>query len=361
MPSEQQPILTDRQRHILEAIVEHYIATAEPVASKALVALYGLGVSSATVRNVMSELDAMGYLDQPHTSAGRIPSERAYRLYVDDLNSRADNSPSGDSESYADKVRKRVWDQYQDAAADEWDSLFAATCQLLSQLSDHIGVVVTDEQRDVVIDRIELVPISGRQVLAVLIMRTGIVKQRVMSLSAGVPIAQLPMLTSLMNTRLAGKRLGEIQQYVNDIRTLYEMFDGEYQMPAVEITRGTFLHEYGYDVYWDGVRNVIARSDFAESGRVGAFLETLESRRTLGELLSWHGDHERDGVRVLIGSEIPGDGFDQCSVILATYSFGGQRVGSLGVIGPMRMAYPRMIPLVQLTASVLSRYVEQNR
>ena len=350
--------LTDRDRLILERIVEYYIETGEPVGSKTLVERYRLSVSPATVRNVMSALDEEGYLHQPHRSAGRIPSEKAYRYYVNEL--MREDGPLSDPRrrSAFERVRARVLAQYERLAPDQWDDLFSATCQLLAQLSDYIGVVVRGQLRRSVLDRIELVPLGGSQILTVLILRPGMVKQRIVSLRSRLASSQLPVLATLLNERLAGKTLGEIQEYANEIRLLYELFDGAERQPAVEITRGVFLHEYGQDVYWDGLRNFVAQTDFSDPRRASAFYETLESRNSLARLLTPVRAEEEGRVRVLIGSEIPSDGLDECSVIAATYSLSGQLYGMVGVIGPMRMEYPRLIPLVRLTAHLMSHYFE---
>ena len=350
---QQDTALTPRQRQVLEATVDRYIATAEPVGSRTLVEWAGWDVSPATVRNAMSQLEKMGYLRQPHTSAGRIPSQRGYRVYVDGLL----NAPNSDGTR--SDVRQRLLTRYRDLAPDQWESLFRSTCQLLSQLSHYIGVVIGGETRDRVLERLELVPLGGRSLMSVLILKPGIVRQRIVSTESDLDASSVRVVVAVLNDRLAGKTLREIRTFAAEMETLSDWFRGEHRQTAIEVTRAAFLREYDTDVYWDGIRNVIGGDELG-GAKQNALYGALESRQALSMLFDAATGSTRRGedVRALIGTEIPSFGLDGCSFVAATYYLGDDTFGVVGVIGPMRMEYPKVIPLVGATANLITQQFE---
>lgn len=351
--------LSERQRHVLATITQHFITTAEPVASKTLVEEYRLGVSSATIRNVMGELEEMGFLSQPHTSAGRIPTEQAYRHYVNEL---LLSSLRTHGHSLLDaQEQRRILTRYEQMTLEQWEDLFLFTSQLLAQLSQYVGIVVSGQLQESVLERLELVALSANQLLVVLILNPGVVKQRIFSLESQCSASQLFALGRLLNERLSGRTLREIRAFALQVGTLYDLFEGEYQTLAMEMTRQIFLHDgYGSKVYWDGLRNVVMQPEFANAERARTVYRTLESRERLLDLFGSLEPFPEGGVRVVIGTEIPGSGMEQCSLITATYRVTGGAAGMVGVMGPMRMEYLRLIPLVGFTAELMTHYFENS-
>ncbi|MEO2005699.1 MAG: heat-inducible transcriptional repressor HrcA [Candidatus Poribacteria bacterium] len=349
---EHETALTARQRTVLEATVARYIATAEPVGSRTLVEWAEWDVSPATVRNAMAQLEAMGYLCQPHRSAGRIPSQAGYRVYVDGLLA----AQVGDADEPMGTVRRRLLTRYRDLAPDEWESLFRSTCQLLSQLSQYIGVVIGGETRDRVLERLELVPLGGRNLMSVLILKPGIVRQRIVSAESDIDASAVRMVVAVLNDRLAGKTLREIRSFALEMETLSDWFRGEHRQTVIAVTRAAFVREYDTDVYWDGIRNVIG-DDELDRSRQDALYRALESRQSLATLFGGATDADIRGeaVRALIGTENPSFGLDGYSFVAATYYLGGDTFGVVGVIGPMRMEYPKVIPLVGATANLITQ------
>lgn len=347
--------LTARQQAVLEATVDRYIATAEPVGSRTLVEWAKWDVSPATVRNAMAQLEAMGYLCQPHTSAGRVPSQKAYRVYVDGLL----DARVSDGAEPTGAVRRRLLTRYRNLAPDQWESLFRSTCQLLSQLSTYIGVVIGGETRDRVLERLELVPLGGRSLMTVLILKPGIVRQRIVKTESEFDAAAVRMVVAVLNERLAGKTLREIRSFALEMETLSDWFRGEHRQTAIEVTRAAFVREYDTDVYWDGIRNVIG-GDELDRSRQDALYQALESRQSLATLFGAATDEDTQGeaVRALIGTEIPSFGLDGYSFVAATYYLGDDTFGVVGVIGPMRMQYPKVIPLVGATADLITQQFE---
>lgn len=340
--------LSERQRSVLAAIVDHYVESAEPVGSKTLVSIYSLSVSSATVRSVMGELETLGYLEQPHVSSGRIPTEKAYRFYVDNVLA---HRPSV---TLAERERRRLRRPYETAALDQLEDLFAFTSRLLSQLSHYVGIVVNAELRESALERLELVSLGGTQMLVVLVTRPGLVKHRIFSIDAAMESAKLASVAALLNERLAGRTLREIQEFASEMETLYAMFDGDNRKVAVQIARRVFLRDYENDVYWDGIRNFIAKAEFVATA--GALSAALESRERIASVFdaNRHVTIKPGDVSVLIGTEIPDEGLERCSVIAASYRLSQQMRGTVGIIGPIHMEYPRLIPLVAYTADIMT-------
>jgi len=354
--------LNERQCQVLEAVVKHYTKTGEPLSSNRLVTAYGLGVSSATVRTCMADLERAGYLDQPHTSAGRIPTERAYRHYVNRLlHTDRFVTPIDGDDTAVSRLNDRMLCAFSEISASDHDALFNATCQLLAQLSSYIGVVISSAMEECRLRRLALVTIGTSRILAVLIMDTGAVRQRQLTRPAHSSAADLRAIARLLNDRLAGKTLREIQEFAKEAGKLAELLAGSHRVSAMDIARDAFAGEYGAEIYWDGIRNLPRQSDFTDVPRTTAFLRTLESREELAAIIDDGAvAAARQGrVRVRIGSEIRANGLDEFSLVTAGYALSTNVFGVLGVIGPMRMRYPQVIPLVELTARLMARQHER--
>lgn len=337
--------LTERQRQVLVALVERYIESGEPVGSKTLVTIYSFPISPATVRSVMQELEAMGYLEQPHVSSGRVPTEKAYRFYVDDVLA---HRPT----VLAEHERRRLLRPYETATLEQWEDLFAFTCRLLSRLSHYIGVVVNADLCESTLERLELVPLSRTKILVVLVTRPGLVKHRIFSMESDLEPKKVASIASLLNERFAGRTLREIQEFTADVEILYALLDGEYRTLAVQISRRIFLKEYEHDIYWDGIRYFVRRA--GSMATASALSEALESRERIVALFDVNRYPHPGDVHVLIGSEIPDEALEECSVIAASYCISDQMRGTVGIIGPMHMEYSRLIPLVAYTANLMT-------
>lgn len=345
--------LTERQIQVLDAVIEIHAARLEPVGSKRLVETRGWSISPATARHVMAALEESGYLRRPHASAGRVPTQKAYRLYVDRLLARNLDSAAPLQEA----IRRRLPARQDAANAEQWDHLLNAACQLLARLSHYIGVVLDGETREAVLSRLALYRFAERSVLAALILDRGLVKQRMLILSNPVSRAVVETAERALNRLFAGKRLREIRRLVQEYGAVENMFDEEKRDAAVEIAQSAFLTEFQSDVYFDGIRNLLIPPLLESAGKLDALYETLESPDSVVSLFRLPRG-ESSKVTVRIGRELRGAGLDGYSVVSAAYRLADRRVGSLGVIGPIRMPYRRVIPLVRLTARQLTSYFE---
>jgi heat-inducible transcriptional repressor len=335
--------LTERQKTLLLLIIRDYIDSVQPVSSKRLVGHYHLDLSSATIRNEMSALTEMGFLQQPHTSAGRVPSEEGYRYFVGQMMDQAELPES---------VRNTISHQFYQVRADvdQWMQLAAS---VLAHQSQGASVVTAPRSTRARVKHVELISTQGRQVLMVLVFVGGEVSQQLLVLAEPVSQERLSQAASHLNGLLAGLdaqaifpqsvRADSLEQDIltlimADMRRMAESISG--------------------DIYTDGLTNVLAEPEFAESDDARRALRLFEERSTLQDLLAKTTFNSAVGsLQVLIGGEGGWEDLRQCSMVLARYGVPGLATGTLGVLGPMRMAYARTIPTVRFVAGLLSDLV----
>jgi len=335
--------LSERQKLILALVIRDYIEQAQPVGSIRLVEIYGLKISSATVRNEMTTLTDMGYLRQPHTSAGRVPSEEGYRFFVGQLMGHAE---------LPDTTKRTISHQFYQAGmdVDRWMRLAAS---VLAQQSQAASLVTAPHPDQPIFKHLELIGTHGRQVLMVLVLSSGEVSQQILALAEQVPQEQLSNAAQMLNELCQGLKTEDIaalgshldvleqdvvRLVVEDMRRMSDVITGE--------------------VYRDGLSHVLSEPEFGEMEVARKALRILEERPLLEELLNrtvLKGD--LGGVQVLIGGENTWEELRDCSMVLARYGVPGLATGTLGVLGPIRMSYGRNISTVRFVAGLLSDLV----
>jgi heat-inducible transcriptional repressor len=335
--------LTDRQKTLLLLIIRDYIETAQPVGSKRMVEYYHLRLSSATIRNEMGALTEMGYLRQPHTSAGRVPTEEGYRYFVSQMMNQAELPAS---------IQATISHQFFQVRpdVDHWMTLAAS---VLAHQSQGISVVTAPHAETAKYKHVELISTQGRQVLMVLVMAGGEVNQQILTLAEPVSQERLSQTASRLNGLLSGlsgdaisalpARADALEQdilsiIIQDVRRSAKSLSGE--------------------IYTDGLANVLSEPEFAESDEARRALKIFEERSTLQDLLARSTINSNVGaLQVLVGGEGEWQELRQCSIVLARYGVPGLATGMLGVLGPMRMSYARAIPTVRYVAGLLSDLV----
>jgi heat-inducible transcriptional repressor len=335
--------LTERQKTILMLVIRDYIETAAPVGSNALVKRYHLDLSSATIRNEMAALDEMGYLRQPHTSAGRIPTEEGYRFFVGQMMHKAE---------LPEAVQHTITHQFYQARPDidQWMTLAAS---ILAHQSQGVSVVTAPHAEQALFKHVELISTQGRQVLMVMVMVGGEVSQQILTLAEPVSQERLSQTATRLNELLAGKSAEAISALPDrsdaldqDILTIIK----QDMHRATESVSGS--------IYTDGLTNVLAEPEFSESDDARRALRIFEERSTLQDLLARSTTSSMvGGLQVLIGGEGGWEELRQCSMVLARYGVPGLATGMLGVLGPMRMSYAKAIPTVRFVAGLLSDLV----
>lgn len=331
--------MDDRKKQILQAITDDYIASAEPVGSRTIARKYRLGVSPATIRNEMADLEDAGYLEQPHTSAGRIPSDKGYRFYVDALMDPAEIPPE-------ERFRLQFEVASRQRAADE---MIHHTARLLSLLTRYTSVVLVPAISETICRHVQLVPIDANHLLVVLVTEPGFVQNRIIEVSEPIDVELIEHLNAVLRNHLRGVTLRDVTGTV--IAGLRAEIDNNPLFYAVMdlISEGL---ERDDQVYLEGAINIFEHPEFRDVERAKVLLRLLEEREAMSGLLAQLGS--RPGLTVTIGSENPRTEMQECSLVTAAYSSGGHVIGILGLIGPTRMDYARVVSMVEYVAESLS-------
>lgn len=338
-------MLDDRAKILLKALVERYIADGQPVGSRTLSRASGLDLSAATIRNVMADLEELGLIVSPHTSAGRVPTPKGYRLFVDTM---LTARPQGMGELSSEAHGQLQPDQPQ--------RVIANAANILSSLSHFVGVV-TAPRKASVFRHIEFLRLGDKRVLVILVSPDGDVQNRVIFTAEDFSQSQLVEASNILNAHYSGltidemrERLrSEVDQLRGDIATL---------MQAAVQAGGEALAESSDQLVLSGERNLLTVEDFSHDlGSLRRMFDLFEQKTQLMRLLD--GSSRADGVRIYIGGESQVVPFEELSVVSAPYEIHGQVVGTLGVIGPTRMAYDRMIQIVDITSRLVSNALSQ--
>lgn len=332
--------LSERQKIILALVIRDYIEVAQAVSSNRIVESYGLKMSSATVRNEMVALTEMGFLRQPHTSAGRVPTEEGYRYFVRQL--------MGHTE-LPDHTKAMISHQFYQAGldVDRWLRLAAS---VLAQQSQGASLVTAPHPEQPIFKHIELISTHGRQVLMVLVLAGGEVSQQMLALAEPVTQEQLSQTAQRLNSLFAGLRTDDVEALSSQL----DILDREVARLVVEDMRRTGDVISG-EVYRDGITSVLSEPEFGEMEMARKALRVLEERTLLEDLLTRTMlNSELGGVQVLIGGEGTWEELRGCSMVLARYGVPGLSSGMVGVLGPIRMPYGRTISTVRFVTGLLS-------
>ncbi len=333
------PTLNERAQTLLKALVERYIADGQPVGSRALSRVSGLELSPASIRNVMADLEEMGFIASPHTSAGRIPTPRGYRFFVDTL---LTIKP-------LDKID--IHQLEGQLHTENRQRIVASTSQLLSDLTRFAGVVMTP-RRAAMFRQIEFVGLSDKRILVIIVSPEGDVQNRIFTLDRSYSPAELVEAANMLNQNYAGCSFEEIRLRIHD--ELKELRESMSKLMAAALEVGTqAMQDASDEVVIAGERNLLQIHDL--SGNMASLrklFDLFEQKTTLLQLLDV--SSRAHGVQIFIGGESGLVPLDECSVVTAPYSADGQVVGTIGVIGPTRMAYERVIPIVDVTAKLLT-------
>ncbi|MCW8858337.1 MAG: heat-inducible transcriptional repressor HrcA [Deltaproteobacteria bacterium] len=339
--------LTERSQNILEAIVEDYIASAEPVGSRAISRRHSFNLSPASVRNVMADLEDMGLLCSPHTSAGRIPTEKGFQYYIDtllhvrDLNS---NEKQNLRKSYRFQGMKM-------------EDVMQEVGRVLSGLSKYTGLVMAPKFSSTVFRQIEFVRLSQGRVLVIYVSETGLVQNKVIEADRSLTAQQLEKISNYLNAELTGLSIQEVRTKLNqelqEERILYDQM----KQQALKLSCAALQDEVENQVYVSGASLMLEQPEFSTPEQMRRLIKTLESKKLLVDLLDR--SQLAQGVQIFIGSDSSHIDLEGCSLITSNFSNKKGAIGSLGVIGPVRMDYSQVIPIVDFTAQLVSRVLER--
>jgi heat-inducible transcriptional repressor len=337
--------MNERKQRILLAIVQDYVATAEPVGSRTIARKYGLGISPATIRNEVADLEELGYVEQPHTSAGRIPSERGYRYYVDHLMRREVLSPEEEEvikSSYA-------------LAGSEITSLLQQTGRLLARLTRYTAFVMAPVAGRSVVHYVQVVPMGPARAVVVVVLVTGKVIHRFWELPEEVEPVVVEQLAKVVNARARGLVLNEAVRRLRETEIPPGVSKGLF-MDLVGVLADMSTGQYEERVITEGLFNILEQPEFRDVERVKVLFGTLEKGEVIRDLLA---SHQEEGVTVRIGGEIRYPAMRECSVVVGSYHMKGRVAGSLAVLGPTRMVYARVVAVMDRVARQLSATLDR--
>jgi heat-inducible transcriptional repressor len=333
--------LTERKLRILQAIVADFIASAEPVGSRTLSKKYGMGVSPATIRNEMSDLEELGYLTHPHTSAGRVPSDRAYRLYVDKLMDHCELS---------EEEKRAISDQLA-GGMKELDKTIEQAANILSEITSLMSFAITPKQEGSKLRYINILPADASTVVIMIVAESGKIKNTALKLKVPYTEERLSLLSKAMTYNYRGKTISDVltMDIIRDFETDIEAMSrlAESIMPNFIATLESMLD---INLYMEGLTNIFSIPEYNNLEKARLFLEMIHQKKSLTDVLV----NRDEGVVITIGNENKGDFMHDCSLITATYHINGELVGKLGVIGPTRMKYDKVTSVIAYLTENLS-------
>jgi len=335
--------LSARDREILRDIIVSYVLSAEPVSSRSVAKQGRLGLSAATIRNVMADLEEWGYLVQPHTSAGRVPTPAAYHMFIESM-MQARKLPA--------RERRYIEENLASGPADA-DQLIGIASHLLSELSQQVSIVVAPAIGDTVLKAVDFVPVADRKVLCVVVSQAGFVDNRVIETEEEIPRQELTRISNYVTENFAGHTLRDIRD-----RLLRQMTEERLQVDSllartIELAREGLALDSRPEVLVDGASALLARPELADIQRVRRMFEAFTDKARLVRMLN--GCIQGGGVKVLIGADSDLTSELDFSLVASAYQVGELPLGTLGIFGPSRMDYQKIIPLVHYLGHALSR------
>jgi heat-inducible transcriptional repressor len=326
-------ILNDRKLKILEAIINDYIATAEPIGSRTIAKKYDIGLSSATIRNEMSDLEEMGFIVQPHASAGRVPSDKGYRLYVDSLMNYRDLT--NEESFFLHNIISNNINQI--------DYLMQETAKAIALMTKYTTIVSEPQTKKTKLKHLQLVPLDSNSIIMVLVTDSKVVKNYLLKTSNAPSYEALNNMSIILNHSLSGCTLDEMDIESIQKALLQTGVDTDVIFPILDEIINTIKTENDIHVYTSGVKNILAYPEFSDLEKAKAVFQALEEKDILITLL---GKDNSDHVKVVIGNENNIVQMKDCSIIRANCKLGDQIYGSIGIIGPTRMNYSQVVSIL---------------
>ncbi len=325
-------LLDDRKLKILQAIIDDYISTAEPVGSRTIAKKHELGLSSATIRNEMADLEDMGFLEQPHTSAGRVPSDKGYRLYVDQLMKINDLS-----ESDVENIRNAM-----DIRINELSQLIRNASVVMSQFTKYTSMAVTPQIKRSVLKAVQVVPIEPGKALVIVVTDSNTVRNNLIRIPEKITPDFLIQVSNMLNDKLKGYTLEMLKNnLMNGEAEQLTSLPYDLMRPILDGIEDLIKLIDRPEIYLEGTTNILNFPEFKEVQKAKEFLSLLDEKKLMSELLNTHGNNNE--IIIQIGNENVIQGIKDCSIVTASYSIDDYVIGSIGIIGPTRMEYSKVV------------------
>ena len=340
--------LTPRKLKILQFIIREYIDTAEPVGSRTISKNKELGISAATIRNEMADLEELGFLSQPHTSAGRIPSQKAYRLYVDSM-MESDSLKDEQKDEIKERLEKKIT---------SIEELLGDALEILSQLTNYTAIAMTpDIVKEMTIKHLQLVPINKKSLVLVVVTDTGEVKNSAINLREEIEDEKVNIISQMLSEKLMGHKITELDEvFISYIKGEVSNYNRIFE-DIFQVLKGNVKGEKEFNIILNGATNIFNFPEFNDILKAQSFLKLLEQKDAIYELFNSKGI-EKENVNIVIGSQEMTDIYKDCSLLTATYLIKGKAVGKLGIIGPTRMDYSNVYSVINYIAQTLSKILK---
>ncbi len=339
--------MDERKKKILQAIIDDYIDTAEPIGSRTIARKHELGLSSATIRNEMADLEEMGYLAQPHTSAGRVPSDKGYRMYVDQLMQVYDLQ-----QDEIEKIKSAM-----ELRINELSQLIRQASAVLSRFTKYTSMVVTPQMKSSTIKALQVVPIEAGKAMIIVVTNAGIVRNNLVKVSEQVQPDTLIMVSNALNSKLNGLTIGQVNRHlILEIEREIGM-SAEVLMPILQGVADCINQIDNAEVYVEGTTNILNHPEFKDILKAKEFMNMLDEKVRIGRILFDASDSV--GVVIKIGSENDLSGIQDCSLVTANYNVADTFIGTIGIIGPTRMEYPKVISSMNYIRKFMSEEISK--
>lgn len=331
--------LSIREKQVLASLITHYIASADPVGSRVIAHKFMTDLSPATIRNTLQDLEELGLISQPHTSAGRIPTDLGYRVYVDYL-----LQPDQLSQNAKDSIRQQILKEGRGI-----NEILGQTCRVLSEITAQLGVTIAPKFDVGVLKRLELIPISKDRIMAVVVVQSGLASSVILEIEAAVSDQLLHEVEQVLNERLAGLTLGEIRESIAN-RLADISGKGKLINILVDSKEKIWAESVTDEIHLAGADHLVTKPEFANQAKLSELLKVLEEGRVLTEFLR---NQEDEGLVITIGKENRLAEVMNCSLVISSYHVGRIK-GTVGIIGPTRMPYSQLVSVVEYTARTIS-------
>ena len=323
--------LDERKKKILQAVIRNYLETGEPVGSRTISKYTDLNLSSATIRNEMADLEEMGYILQPHTSAGRIPSDKGYRFYVDAMMEEKEREVVEMKEVLVERQ-------------DKMETLLKQVAKVLAQNTQYATMISAPQAKRNKLKFIQLSRVDADQILAVIVTEGNVIKNNILSVNEGLSDETLLKLNILLNTHLNGLSIDEINLGIISVMKQQAGIHSDIVGEVIDAVAEGIRAEEDLEIYTSGTNNIFRYPELADQQKASELINTFEEKQLLGELLQETQSEEGStGIQVYIGAETPVQSMRDCSVVTATYELGGGMKGTIGIVGPKRMDYDKVV------------------
>lgn len=342
--------LNDRKLKILRAIINSYIQEGEAVGSRTISKKYDLGISPATVRNEMADLEELGYLIQPHTSAGRVPTDKAYRLYVNSL------LKNGISSKYNEQIKKILQEEI-----NEMNKFIRNSARILSQFTKYTSFAMSPQLKEYKLKHIQLVPVTENKLLMVIVTENNIIKNVIFNLKSPIPYDQLNKISNLLTEKLAGIELKMLDKtlqnrILGEIYSIRESFDNRLDELMMLLVNTVNQYEKA-EVYYDGLTNILNYPEYSDTNKAKELLSFVEDKDSFTKVLM---NSNGEDLNIIIGNENQFEQIKECSIVSATYKINGIIIGKIGLIGPTRMDYKNVIAMMKGVSFNINKIINDN-